>query len=229
MQSTGWTPAHSEALREYLARGMSFSEIADAINVKFKTAYSRSAAIGRAKRLGLAGPNRPKDFLMHWPKLPPKAKAPRLQKPRERYVPESLRPMPVFERTETVKLRCVEIDPRHLVLTDLEPGDCRYPYGGDQDGEVITFCGHPRRRGLSYCAPHFHLTRGPGTTSERVPAPSRSGSWRQHETGTETSGRRRHSRGRASGVTQLSNSAITEAIQHGTGQTQQVAKISKSS
>ena len=38
---------------------------------------------------------------------------------------------------------------------------CRYPYGGDEEGEAITFCGHPRRKGSSYCTPHFHLTRNP--------------------------------------------------------------------
>jgi GcrA cell cycle regulator len=76
--------------------------------------------------------------------------------------------MPVFERMETVKPRCVEINPRHLSLGELERGDCRYPYGGDEEGEAITFCGHPRRAGSSYCAPHFHLTRGPGTASERA-------------------------------------------------------------
>jgi GcrA cell cycle regulator len=60
-------------------------------------------------------------------------------------------PMPVFEPVEMVKLRCVEIDPRHLSVIDLEPGDCRYPYGGDEEGEAITFCGHPQRQGSSYC------------------------------------------------------------------------------
>jgi GcrA cell cycle regulator len=79
-----------------------------------------------------------------------------------------MRPMPVFEAAERVKLRCVEIDPRHRSLLDLEPGDCRYPYGGDADGEAITFCGRPQRKGSSYCVPHFHLTRGPGTEPERV-------------------------------------------------------------
>jgi GcrA cell cycle regulator len=50
--------------------------------------------------------------------------------------------------------------PRHLSLLELEPNDCRYPFGGDEDGEAITFCGHPRRQGSSYCVSHFHLTRG---------------------------------------------------------------------
>ena len=163
MQSTSWTEEHSKALREFLESGISYARIADAINAKFQTAYSRNAAIGRAKRMGFAGPDRPND----WPKLPPRAKPPQLQKPRERHVPESMRLMPMFEREEAVKLRCVEIDPRHLSLIDLEAGDCRYPYGGDEEGEAITFCGHPQRRGTSYCAAHFHLTRCPCFVSER--------------------------------------------------------------
>jgi GcrA cell cycle regulator len=164
MQSTDWAAKHSDALRKYLARGMSYSEIADAINAKFKTAYSRSAAIGRAKRMGLAGPDRPEDR----PKPPLRAEPPLLRKLRDRYAAEFTRPMPIFERAETVKLRCVEIDPRRLSLLELERGDCRYPYGGDEEGEAIAFCGHPRRVGSSYCAPHFHLTRGPGSASEGV-------------------------------------------------------------
>jgi GcrA cell cycle regulator len=161
MQSN-WTPEHSVALREYLASGMSYSEIADAINAKFKTAYSRNAAIGRAKRMGLGGPDRPADL----PRLPPRDQVPNLKRVRERYAAEFRRP-PVFE-VVPMTLRCVEIDPRHLSLMELEAGDCRYPYGGNEEGEAITFCGHPRREGSSYCAPHFHLTRGPGAVPERT-------------------------------------------------------------
>jgi GcrA cell cycle regulator len=51
---------------------------------------------------------------------------------------------------------------------DLEARDCRYPYGGDEEGEAITFCGHPRREGSSYCVSHFNLTSGPGTLPERA-------------------------------------------------------------
>jgi GcrA cell cycle regulator len=163
MQSTSWTEEHSKALREFLESGISYARIADAINAKFQTAYSRNAVIGRAKRMGIAAPERPSD----WPKLPPRAKPPQLHKLHERHVPEPMRLMPRFEREETAKLRCVEIDPRHLSLMDLEPGDCRYPYGGDEEGEAITFCGHPQRRGMSYCAAHFDLTSCPGLASER--------------------------------------------------------------
>jgi GcrA cell cycle regulator len=165
-----WAVEHCEALREYLARGISFSRAAAAINARFNTGYSRSAAIGRARRMGIAGSGGPKDAEIHRPERPPGTMAEGLQQPRERHVPEFRRRTPAIERPETRIFRCVEIVPRHLSLIDLEPGDCRYPYGGDAEGEAITFCGHPRREGSSYCTPHFHLTRGPGTASERTAA-----------------------------------------------------------
>ncbi|TMJ88422.1 MAG: hypothetical protein E6G79_02670 [Alphaproteobacteria bacterium] len=101
-----------------------------------------------------------------WPRRRRK-KAAGLHKPRERHAPEFITRMPVAKRTEAPKLRCVELVPRHLSLLDLEASDCRYPYGGEADGEAITFCGHPRREDSSYCTPHFHLTRAPFTPWKR--------------------------------------------------------------
>jgi GcrA cell cycle regulator len=158
MQSTNWAPEHCQVLRENLAKGMSYSEIAEAINAKFNTAYSRNATIGRARRLGLVSAARPGEPS----RLPPKAQPSGSRKLRERYASMSGWIVPVFEREETLKLRCVETNPRHLTLLELEPGDCRYPYGGDEDGEAITFCAQPCAADSSYCAPHFHLTSGPG-------------------------------------------------------------------
>jgi GcrA cell cycle regulator len=146
---------------------MSYSEIADAINAKFSTGYSRNAAIGRARRTGLVGPDRPANL----PGPQPKASAPRLRRLRVRRAAEPGSPAPVLVSAERVELRCIQIVPRHLSLIDLEAGDCRYPYGGDEEGEAITFCGHPQREGSSYCAGHFHLTRGPGTASGRAAGP----------------------------------------------------------
>ena len=59
MEPTNWAPEHSDALREHLAKGMSFSEIAKAINSRFNTTYSRNAALGRARSMWLAGEERP--------------------------------------------------------------------------------------------------------------------------------------------------------------------------
>jgi GcrA cell cycle regulator len=141
---------------------MSHAGSAAAINKKFKTAYSRNATLGRARRMGLAGPVRsidlPNPLLQTSPSI--------LQKtPKRDFL--KLWPSPVFERMESVKLRCVETDPRHLSLIELERNDCRYPYGGDAESEAITFCGRRRRAGSSYCTPHFRLSRGPGTARER--------------------------------------------------------------
>jgi len=171
MQSSNWAPEHSEALRELVPRGMSYSEVADAINAKFGTSYTRNATIGRGKRMGLGSPERSD----RRPKPPPRNKAVKLsrtseKKSRRRPATEPSEQDPRPDRAEPVKLRCVGVSPRLLSLVDLEDGGCRYPYGGDKDGEAIAFCGHPRLAGSSYCAPHFHLTRD-GNAPERTAGP----------------------------------------------------------
>jgi GcrA cell cycle regulator len=163
MESTNWAPEHSAALRDYLLSGMSYADIAQAINTKFNTTYSRSAALGRARRMGLAGSERARDAAGQ----PSKSRLMGLHHLRERFASTARWFVPVFERVELPKLRCVEIEPRHLSLIELEAGDCRYPYGGDEESEPITFCGHPRREDSSYCTAHFYLTCGPGALPER--------------------------------------------------------------
>jgi GcrA cell cycle regulator len=159
-----WASEHSDALREFIGLRLSCSEAAAAINRKFGTFYTRNAVLSRARRMGLMAP-RP-------PESPPGAIStldrPGGVRPGEARMSWLQPPMAMLKRTETDPLRCVEIEPRHLSLVDLERGDCHYPYGGDEEGEAITFCGHPRRPGSSYCTPHFHLSRGPGAPSERT-------------------------------------------------------------
>src|ERR1700743_750852 len=166
MQSN-WEEAHSALLRECVDKGLPFPEIARSLNKRFGTAYSRNAAIGRARRMGLCAPGRVGSSSAWAQKKPPGAK--QIHKKRVRSLAETpawtasnAGPKPTtFERAEALQLRCVAINPRHIALVDLEPGDCRYPYGGDADGEPITFCGHPRRDGSSYCSSPFHLTSLP--------------------------------------------------------------------
>lgn len=160
-----WPPEHCDALRECLAKGLSFAEAADAINARFHAAYSRNATIGRAKRMGLAALDRPKRLSKVSQQLHPS----QLGRSGDRAA--EVKPAPLSERPERIKLRCVQIMPRHLSVIELEAGDCRYPYGGDADGEAITFCGHRQREGSSYCLGHFNLTRGPGIASERAATP----------------------------------------------------------
>jgi GcrA cell cycle regulator len=167
MQST-WEEAHSSALRELVEKGVPFSEVARALNKRFGTAYSRNAAIGRARRMGLSVPERA------GPAGPfPAARKPdarRILGKRARNLLEPVAKLATLERAAVLQLRCVAITPRHLALVDLEADDCRYPYGGDAEGEPITFCGHPRRDGSSYCPSHFHLTSAPELLEKREPA-----------------------------------------------------------
>jgi len=96
-----WTDEQSEALRAFIADGLTYRECAQAINDRFNVSFSRNAVIGRGKRMGVAAPAKP----------PPKSKK-RRQPPR-----------PIIE------MKCDAIEPLHLSLLDLEPHHCRWPYG----------------------------------------------------------------------------------------------------
>jgi GcrA cell cycle regulator len=149
---------------EHHAKGLSYSRIARAINARFGTCYTRNAALGRAKRMGLVDSSqsaRLKTLLARH--------ASRVEAGVSNVTLPAFKPKkPACLKVELAELRCVEVNPRRLSLIELERNDCRYPYGGDDEGEVITFCGQPRRTGSSYCTPHFHLTREPAIPEERT-------------------------------------------------------------
>lgn len=174
MEMMNWLPEHSAALQDLRARGLSYSEIADTINATFNTAYTRDAALSRAQRMGLAGLERLEPSLSGYldspkPSLPQLPRIGRLREGRAELKPDLLRWPRIFTETvEMPQLRCAAVEPRHLSLLDLKPGDCRYPYGGDIDGETMTFCGHPCRSGSSYCTSHFHLSRDPEASARPV-------------------------------------------------------------
>ncbi len=161
----GWTVEQSNALTTLVAEGNSYKQAAIAINKLFGTSYSRNSAIGRANRIGLQSPIRPKS----------EHKAKYVRKPKTRSgehhvitkIVRSNGNSNAMRVTQSVvteyKLRCVEIEPLHLSLIELESGHCRYPYG---DGP-LTFCGHPQKEGSSYCVPHHFLC----WIAPRAPAP----------------------------------------------------------
>jgi GcrA cell cycle regulator len=104
---------------------------------------------------------------------PRRADIRRISKKRARILLDSPPKPTTQQRAAVLQLRCVAITPRHLALIDMEADDCRYPYGGDAEGEPITFCGHPRREGSSYCTQHFHLTRLVEFEEKQRPAKTR--------------------------------------------------------
>ena len=148
-----WTDEQSEALRAFIAGGLSYEESAEKINKLFGGSFSRNAAIGKGKRLGLISPAKP----------PGK----RIVRRPDPFIRPFKRPVPIPPKPPraVIELRCAEIEPLHLDLLDLEPHHCRWPYGVQK----ITFCGHSKMVG-SYCLAHFQLSVGPGTASERAAA-----------------------------------------------------------
>jgi GcrA cell cycle regulator len=150
-----WSDDRTARLKELYATGASCGWIvADLAN-----GITRNAVIGKVHRLGLerrgAGRHPLVEKRSGEPRQAPKASA-------KSEVPKSppFRPRVMITPATEIELRCVEVAPRHLTLLDLEPNDCRYPYGHSDQGEGITFCGHPKIDGSSYCAPHFVLTKG---------------------------------------------------------------------
>ncbi len=169
VEQNSWPPEHSQALREYHAKGMSYSQIAAALNARFSAAYTRNSTLGRAKRMGIADIDQKRaqkpllERMLRERASEAKASGAKLADVRAAADILSEIPLgkPSCTKVARVELRCVDVIPRHLSLVELERNDCHYPYGGDEEGEAITFCGHPRRAGSSYCTPHFHLTRDP--------------------------------------------------------------------
>ena len=146
--NSAWTPELKDQVKTLWA-DHSAAEIAMVMNGQGYT-FTRNSIIGVLHRENMTS----KD-------IQSLAKKPAAPRPvRER----TFTPRIAYELPETIQLRCVEIVPRGLTVLDLEPNDCRWPYGDD----AITFCGGPRMNGSSYCVPHFHLSRGSGTASERA-------------------------------------------------------------
>src|SRR5258708_794278 len=104
MELSNWAPEHSGALREYLALGMTYSEIARAINAKFNTHYTRNAALSRARRIGLVSTGWPADLTSP---APPCAQ-PSPSRLRKAHAAALRWLVPNFEREDAPKLRCVD-------------------------------------------------------------------------------------------------------------------------
>jgi GcrA cell cycle regulator len=150
-----WTTERTEELKR-LHPLHSAAEIAAMLGI------SRGAVIGKAHRLGLSAPQRENK-----PKAP---RSPNANKNRsgEHHAVVRLRVVNpvggnghdrVFKTIEVKQRipRCEEIVPLHLTLLQLETGDCRYPYGGDNAGDPITFCGHSVQEDSSWCPSHHAL------------------------------------------------------------------------
>ena len=130
-----WTDEQSAVLTENLTAGLSMAENAADINEKFNKHYSRNAVCGRAYRIGLISPDKPKVI--------PKPRKPQPYKPRPKKFNAEY-------QQQQLQLRCEEVRPDHVALVDLAENGCRWPYGESP----YTFCNQSQLDGSSYCPVH---------------------------------------------------------------------------
>ena len=117
MELSNWAPEHSDALREFLAKGLSFSEAAQAINSIFNTSYSRSAALGRGRRLRLEAEDRRKPSMPTKPVDLHDMPEPR---PSASRAAALLWPTPVFKEIKPVKDRALALLRRASGASEVE-------------------------------------------------------------------------------------------------------------
>lgn len=152
-----WTDERIATLRDLLAKGCSYSEIARALG----GGITRNAAIGKAQRLGISErlkPSKPRSECSANPR------------------PILIKPAPVLKAApvpiaapvvESFTLRSVAGEKARL----REPcaGACRWPVGDPRD-DSFGYCGAPADG--NYCASHATLSRQAGSSKPRQ-APSR--------------------------------------------------------
>lgn len=112
--------------------GLSFRQIANAINAIAKTSFSRNACIGRATRLHL--PPRPSN--------PP---------PHPRKEPRPERRLPQRYRGAAGKSSALSEGFIGIGFEELTGETCHFP----DDGSPALYCGQPCQDGSPYC-PHCH-------------------------------------------------------------------------
>lgn len=144
-----WTAEQDNALKTMWAAGMSGSEIGALMG------KTRCAILGKVYRLEFGeratGHKASKRRTPEQIEATKRAKAERRnERRRTQYVS-----VVMVKRINLEALRCVEVEPMHKSLIELDPDGCRYPFG---DGP-FTFCNHTQFEGSSYCGPHLALSR----------------------------------------------------------------------
>jgi GcrA cell cycle regulator len=150
MSFATWTPERIAQLQNYVAAGLTCSQIAAEIGV------TRNAVIGKIHRLGLS-PGRPE-------RAPARACPPRVRRP-------PFSPQRRLLRLINAETPCadgatsvvVPIDSaQRCSLLELAQGKCRWPIS-DPGAADFAFCGNDAVEGFSYCAGHARMAyRLPG-------------------------------------------------------------------
>jgi GcrA cell cycle regulator len=130
----------------------SATQICGVLFSEFGVSLSRNAVVGRLHREGLTVEQKRTVHPLTRGEKKPKGQ-PRLRVVRANSNSTARRMIVTHTPAQLRELRCIEIISLGKALIDLEPNDCRYPYG---DGP-FTHCGHPQLAGRPYCPGHVAL------------------------------------------------------------------------
>lgn len=142
MAEPSWTEEMIAEARRLYEAGISASECAKAISLKFNVTKSRNAIIGIWFRQGFG----PRARVAHQSPVPIKRSYPKQRKPALR--PEGYRALPKPKPASATKGD--PANPRYIKFGELDGKTCRWPYG---DGP-FTFCGCDSIDGFPYCRWH---------------------------------------------------------------------------
>lgn len=161
-----WPDSANALLRREWANGLTASQISAALERELRIKKSRSAVLGRAHRLGLAGRTRP-------PQPSGRLRRRKLPMTREQRVlfsPRPIKPEPPPPLADDLKriAALAPLDGRLSVLR-LSTFTCKFPIGDPKHAD-FAFCGRTVREGAPYCPDHCRLTYVPGSSRERVRA-----------------------------------------------------------
>ena len=147
-----WTTEQDQFLIDQINAGRSYSLVCAELGI------TRSAAIGRGRRLGLSKPAKQlaadESIVSRKSTIERYNSKKRLERTNKILIAGG-NVRSVYRACEIEKLRAATINPKCISFAELKPSDCRYPFGGG--GKPTTFCGHPQLPGKSYCAAHFAL------------------------------------------------------------------------
>lgn len=134
-----WTDEQKEMLRAQYDAGTTFKDIADAINARFGTAYTRNAAISRAHRM----------------KLPPRPSP--IREKAEEPKPKKVVRKPKF-KADPFKSRTVKVVSLRKTIVEVAfTGECKWADDEPNDAGQMTFCGNRTAIGSSWCELHHKL------------------------------------------------------------------------
>jgi len=169
-----WTTEMLDFMRPlYIDEGLSASRIAELVNRRFGSSYTRNAIIGKLHRMGwvIKGRSTAKQAVARTSasreraaKRKELAAAKRAKSPLAALFKGEAFPLPASTEELVIPLH------ERKQLVDLEANDCRWPIGDPMESD-FHFCGRGKVDGLPYCEHHCRKAYAAPTVRTGQPAP----------------------------------------------------------